>query len=183
MDEKRIILVDGNRPYMTSLKFILEKNGYSVASMPLQSLRDDAGEERIIVIDCQVTDMDVLRRRGNGDIFRKSDRVLILTEYECRDYGDIFKNCQRLIVLMKPFLEKDFLKMLVKMDVIDMIIEKKMKKLEEKMTKLDDKLKQLDESLSQIDEERVAGIESRIHRRIKEAMSRISIEDDEDKNI
>ncbi|MDD3803721.1 MAG: hypothetical protein PHW02_04935 [bacterium] len=182
MKEKRIILIDGDKPYLVSLKFILEKNGYGVAAINLDKLREESQEERIIVIDAQVTDIDILKGEEKN-LLKKTDRILLLTEYEREEDRVIFSGVMKLIILKKPFLEKDLLKMLLKMDIVDIILEKKMKELEERMSQLSESMNKLDESLENMNEERLSNFENRIQRRIKAVMAKINIEDDENKNI
>jgi len=182
MTSRKVILIDGSQPYMVSLKFILEKNHYSVAVKSLSDLKEESKEERIIIIDAQATNLDLLRNaKENTKIIKETDKILLLTEYDCEDFSEIFRNAEIFIVLKKPFAEKDFIKMLTRMDIINIILEKKMKKLEESINKFEEKMNKLDDYMNELSEERVSNIENKIKKRIKLVMERLDI-DDEDKS-
>ena len=181
MKKTNVILIDGGQPHMVSLKFILEKNGYEVAVKTLSGLKEDGGEEkewRIIIIDAQATNLDLLRdEKERAKMLRKSDKILLLTEYDCEDLHSVFKNIDKVMILKKPFQEKEFIRLLEKLDILDMIVEIKMKKLEESMEKLDERMKRMDEYLNEKNE-RISGLENKINKKIKVIMSKFDIEDD-----
>lgn len=181
MKKNNVILIDGGQPHMVSLKFILEKNDYEVSVKTLSELKesdDSEGGVRIIVIDAQATNLDLLRDdKEKTKMLRKSDRILLLTEYDCEDLHNIFRNIDKVMILKKPFQEKDFIRLLEKLDILDMIIEMKMKKLEKSMEKFDERMKRMDEYLNERNE-RVAGLESRINKKMKLIISKFDIDDD-----